>query len=92
MTTTLTLDQAGRALIPRSVGQELRLAPGDTLRIETTDDEITLRPLRSKALIRKEHGVWVYQGEPSDVSVSSLIDRVRESRVREQLKILLLVE
>jgi bifunctional DNA-binding transcriptional regulator/antitoxin component of YhaV-PrlF toxin-antitoxin module len=65
--------------------QELHLGPGDTLQLEREGDEITLRPLRPKALLKKEKGVWVYQGEPANVSIPGLIDRQREQRSREIL-------
>ncbi len=84
MTTTLTLDQAGRVLIPKALRQELQLRPGDSLRLESVGDEIKLRLLRPKAQLQKELGVWVYQGEPSDVSITGLIDRERDRRIREQ--------
>jgi AbrB family looped-hinge helix DNA binding protein len=86
MTTKLTLDQAGRVLIPKALRRELHLGPGDTLQLESGGDEITLRPLRPKALLKKEHGVWVYQGEPCDSSVTDLIDRNRENRIGEQVR------
>jgi AbrB family looped-hinge helix DNA binding protein len=86
MTTKLTLDQAGRVLIPKDLRQELHLGPGDTLELESEGDEIKLRPVRPKALLKKEHGIWVYQGESSDASITDLIDRNRESRIREQFR------
>ena len=86
MTAKLTLDQAGRVLIPKSLRQELHLGPGDTLQLENEGDEIRLRPLRPKTLLKKEHGGWVYQGEPSTASITDLIDRNRESRIREQVR------
>ena len=86
MTTKITLDQAGRVLIPKALRQELHLGAGDTLQIENQGDEIMLRPLRPKALLKKEHGVWVYQGEPCDTSIADLIDRNRESHIREQIR------
>ena len=86
MTTKLTLDQAGRVLIPKALRRELHLGAGDTLQLENKGDEITLRPLRPKALLKKEHGVWVYQGEPCDASITDLIERSRESRSREHAR------
>jgi hypothetical protein len=41
--------------------------------------------LRPKALLKKEKGVWVYQGEPTNVSIPDLLDRQREQRSRELL-------
>jgi AbrB family looped-hinge helix DNA binding protein len=83
MTTSLTLDRAGRLMIPRSLRQELHLGPGDKLQLESEGDQITLRPCRPEAVLKKEHGVWVYQGEPANVSIPDLIDRQRQKRLRE---------
>jgi AbrB family looped-hinge helix DNA binding protein len=85
MTTKITLDRAGRVLIPKSLREELHLDPGDTLQLESEGEEIMLRPVRPKALLKKEHGVWVYQGGPTDTSIPDLIDREREQRSREVL-------
>jgi len=85
MTTKLTLDRAGPVLIPKSARQELRLRPGDALQLDRQGAEITLRPIRPKALVKKEKGVWVYQGEPKHASIPDLIDRQREKRAREIL-------
>lgn len=83
MTTKLTLDEAGRVMIPKALRQELRLGPGDTLQLESEGEQITLRPMRPKALLKKERGVWVYQGEPTETSVTTLIDNMRQKRLRE---------
>lgn len=66
MTAKLTLDQAGRLMIPKALRQELHLGPGDTVQLESEGEQIMLRPLRPKALLKKEHGVWDYQGEPAN--------------------------
>jgi hypothetical protein len=42
-----------------------------------------LRPIRSEALLKKEYGIWVYQGEPSGIFIPDLIDAEREKRIRE---------
>ena len=83
MTANLTIDQAGRVLIPKALRKELHLEPGDTLQLESAGDQILLRPVLAKALLMKEHGVWVFQGEPAAASIPDLIDREREQRLRE---------
>lgn len=86
MTTKLTLDRAGRVLIPKTLRQEWRLNPGDALQLDSQGEEtVTLRPVRPKALLKKELGVWVYQGETTAASIPALIDREREKRLRELL-------
>jgi len=62
MTAKLTLDRAGRVLIPKTLRQKLHLGPGDALHLDSEGEKITLRPMRPKALLKKERGVWVYQG------------------------------
>ncbi len=82
MTAKITLDQAGRVVIPKTLRKELHLSPGDTLELESRGEQITLRPVRPKALLKKERGVWVYQGEPTRQSIPDLLDRERDKRLR----------
>jgi AbrB family looped-hinge helix DNA binding protein len=86
MTTKLTLDRAGRVLIPKTLREELHLGPGDSLQLDSQGEQITLRPIRARALLKKEHGVWVYQGEATHGSIPDLINREREKRSRELLR------
>jgi AbrB family looped-hinge helix DNA binding protein len=83
MTDKLTLDKAGRIVLPKPVRDQLRLAPGDTLQLDTEGDRITLRPVRQLASMRKEFGIWVFEEEkPSDDPIPELIDLDREKRNR----------
>jgi len=80
--TKLTLDKAGRVVLPKPLRDRLQLAPGDTLHLESEGENITLRPVRKNVMLKKELGVWVYQGEPTDASIPDLIERDRENRNR----------
>lgn len=70
-------------VIPKSLRDQMQLGPGDALHLESEGERITLRPVRPNATLKKEHGVWVYQGEPTGEPVPGLIDREREKRLRE---------
>jgi len=83
MNTKLTLDKAGRVVLPKPLRDRLQLAPGDTLHLETEGERITLRPVRQNVMLKKEFGVWVYQGESTDTSITDLLDRERENRNHE---------
>ena len=87
MTNRLTIDKAGRIVIPKPIREELRLEPGDSLEMERTGEQITLRPLRGAAPLRKEHGVWVfYSGRPIPASVTDrVIQEIRGERDRSNL-------
>jgi len=86
MTAKITLDKAGRVVLPKPLRQQMHLGAGDTLQLESEGERITLRPLRPKVLLKKEYGVWVYQGELTDVSITELMDRERERRRRELIR------
>jgi AbrB family looped-hinge helix DNA binding protein len=57
----ITIDSAGRVFIPKSVRDELALAPGDSLVLDRIGDTITLRPVRNSQPLSKEKGVWVFR-------------------------------
>ncbi len=40
------------------------------------------KPTRTKALLKKERGVWVYLGKPNDTSLTVVIDNARRIRMR----------
>jgi AbrB family looped-hinge helix DNA binding protein len=63
MRTTVTLDKAGRVVIPKILRDELHLAAGDALSLESEGESLTLRPVRSASPMRREHGVWVFRGK-----------------------------
>lgn len=77
----MTLDKAGRVVLPKPLRDRMRLGPGDSFQIESEGERIILRPIRPAPVLKKEYGVWVYQGEPSNASIVELIDREREKRI-----------
>lgn len=85
MTAKVTLDKAGRVVLPKPLRDQMQLAPGDTLQLESEGERITLRPIRPKATLMKEHGIWVYQGDSTDTSIPGFLDREREKRLRESI-------
>jgi AbrB family looped-hinge helix DNA binding protein len=76
------MDSAGRVLIPKSLREKLRLHPGDEFELETQGDDITLRHQKPSAPMTKEHGIWVFHGEPANIDIVELIRQGREERGR----------
>ncbi|MFZ0285347.1 MAG: AbrB/MazE/SpoVT family DNA-binding domain-containing protein [Terriglobales bacterium] len=85
MVTTLTVDKAGRVVLPKPVREELQLAPGDSLELESSEDRIVLRPARGSGRMYKKQGVWVFNsGVPlTQDMVSKTVRRVRLERERQ---------
>ena len=65
MNSKVTLDRAGRVVLPKALRDAMRLSPGDVLDLTVKGDEVTLRPRRSATPLQKERGVWVFRtGKP----------------------------
>jgi AbrB family looped-hinge helix DNA binding protein len=70
-------------VLPKQVRDNLRLTAGSTLELDSEGERITLRPVRPEAILRKEYGIWVFQGSPTEASIPDLLDEARERRLRE---------
>ncbi len=87
MNATLTIDKAGRVVLPKPVRDALQISPGDSLELESSEDHIVLRPAPSKGRMYKKQGVWVFDsGVPLSAEViNKTIRRVRAERDRHVL-------
>jgi AbrB family looped-hinge helix DNA binding protein len=87
MNTTVTPDKAGRVVLPKTLRDELHLEPGDRLELESEGERMTLRPVGSTSPLRKEQGVWVFQGgkKLSTAVTERTLRGVREARDRSNL-------
>lgn len=82
MNATISIDKAGRIVLPKPVRDELQLSPGDALELEVFEDRIVLRPARSNTRLYKKRGIWVmHTGEPlaEDITRQTL-RKIREER------------
>lgn len=84
MTTKLTVDKAGRVVLPKPLRDELELAAGDTLELESRGEQITLRPVRGAVPLQKERGIWVYRAGRSLTAATTdqTLRQIREERDR----------
>jgi AbrB family looped-hinge helix DNA binding protein len=85
MTAKLTLDKAGRVVIPKKLRDKLHMSAGDSFQVESTDEKIVLKPVREEATMLKKDGMWVIKtGKPLTVDdVNAVIESVREERHRQ---------
>jgi len=84
MSTTVTLDKAGRVVIPKPVRDKMHLDAGDELEILFEGESLTLRPVRVAARLRNKHGIWVFggTGRITAEETDSVLRGVREQRDR----------
>jgi AbrB family looped-hinge helix DNA binding protein len=87
MIAKVTLDKAGRVVIPKPLRDELQLGPGDSLELDNQGELIMLRPTRTTAPLQKERGVWVYRtGQKFHASTATdTLRQIRDERDRAAL-------
>jgi len=87
MTTRLTIDSAGRVVLPKPIRMAMDISPGDTLELESAGEQITLRPVRNLSPLTKEKGVWVFRtGQPLAASVTDqVLNDLRQRRDNDNL-------
>jgi AbrB family looped-hinge helix DNA binding protein len=56
----ITIDQAGRIVVPKSIRDALNLQAGSSLEIELQGDAIVLRPPKLSAVMNQKNGFWVF--------------------------------
>jgi AbrB family looped-hinge helix DNA binding protein len=80
----ITIDGAGRVVIPKAMRQKLGLKAGDALGIDLADDQIMLRPIYPEMRMVKKRGIWVIRGGPPMTleQANKMIDDAREERDR----------
>lgn len=82
MVATLKMDKAGRIVLPKPVRDELELKAGDSLELDSSEDQIVLRPVRRTPRMYKKRGVWVFDsGVPLPAgTVEKTVRAVRDER------------
>jgi len=85
MIAKLTLDKVGRVVLPKPLRDELELAAGDTLELESHGEQIMLRPARGTVPLQKERGIWAYRtGRPlTATTTDQTLRQIRAERDQE---------
>ena len=81
---TVTIDSAGRIVVPKSVRDKLGLAAGTEMELEEQDGMMTLVPANRTSPLVKKNGRWVFTGKlPSGFDLTKFIEEEREAHIRE---------
>lgn len=85
MRSKVTVDRAGRVVLPKALRDKLQLSPGDSLDLTVRGDEVTMRPTQSARGLQKEQGIWVFRlGTPlTETETQETLESVRAQRQRQ---------
>ena len=79
MKKAVSIDKAGRLVLPQQVRRHFRLFAGDLLDLEVLADGIFLRMRSPKADLIEENGLLVHEGELAG-DLAPLVERIRDER------------
>ena len=83
-TMNISIDGAGRIVLPKRVRERFRLTAGATLELEERADGLVLRPIEQSPAIVRRDGLWVYLGKvPTGFDWGTIVDDDRERRIQD---------
>jgi len=80
MSTIVTLDSAGRLVLPKSLRDQYGLQAGSELELSDDGTEIRLRPVHEDRPLKEVNGFLVYTGRSTDAHDG--LRRDRDARLR----------
>ena len=75
---TITIDKAGRVVIPKSIRDHLNLIPGSELEVEVKGNEINLAASSAETKLIEKKGVLIFDGRSdANIDVAEFINQLR---------------
>ena len=84
--TTVSIDKAGRIVLPKPLRERFHLMAGDCLQIAVENGNIRLTPMGSTPALVRMRGWWVHRGVPS-TPLTPAVEALREERMLELARI-----
>ena len=80
---TLTMDKAGRVILPKPLRDRLGLHAGSSLEVIESAEGVVLKPVEEEPSMVKEGNTWVFTGKlPPGYDVLRAVEDDREERMR----------
>ena len=75
---TITIDKAGRVVLPRSIRDRLNLIPGSELEIDVKGNEINMTVSSTETKLIEKKGALVFDGRScADIDIAEFINQQR---------------
>lgn len=83
-----TIDKFGRIVIPKELRDLFGLKPGSTLRVDSSAEAITLKPVSEEPPLARKKGVLVITAELHESrDVTALIEDGRNERIEKIIRL-----
>jgi len=78
---SITIDQAGRVVIPKAIRDQLHLVSGSELEVDTSGNEIRLRVADLEPSLVQKRGLLIHHGtRKADLDLTDFLQSERENR------------
>jgi AbrB family looped-hinge helix DNA binding protein len=81
MKRVLTVDRAGRIVLPKQLREQFNLHSGSQLEIALGPDRVELKPAETAMMLRRKRKLWVHHGR-AQTSLDRAVTNLREERLR----------
>ena len=79
----ITIDRAGRVVVPKTLRERFNLTAGTELEIRAVGDGLKLRRMGAETSLVRKHGILVHHGSVrTALDVGEFIRAEREARIR----------
>ena len=80
----ITIDKAGRIVLPKRIRERFDLRAGTKLELEERQEGLILKPAEQNPSMVRRNGVWVHLGKaPAGFRWNAIVDDEREERAKE---------
>lgn len=78
----LTVDKAGRVVLPKRLREQFRLRPGSEIEVIDAGEHLELRPRAHPVTLVRDGQWWVHAGTPAPgVAIEDAVNRDRDERL-----------
>lgn len=81
MKRVLTVDRAGRIVLPKQLRDQFNLHPGSQLEIALGPNHVELKPAETAMMARRKNKLWIHHGR-AQTSLDHAVTNLREERLR----------
>jgi AbrB family looped-hinge helix DNA binding protein len=74
--TSISIDGAGRIILPKDVREELAIKPGDTLKISVQGSSVTLTPDRQQSGLVRKSKALVFSNPDEEILSRETVERI----------------
>lgn len=82
----VTIDRAGRLVVPKQLRERFNLVAGSELEIDATGDGLKLRKIGATPSLIRKRGVLVHHGDTrSAIDIGEFVRAEREAHIRRSI-------